>query len=787
MRKRLWALVTVAFCFASNVAIGQSASGQGDYLTPYSEYLFGVRLQSTRVQVDVSRNVAFQFQGGLIGDNIAATLSYLLEQRFIRLYPTITRPSTKPNATVLNALKDFPPDLLTEKFSALLCSWNPHVCKVSKATPGGAWKNSVATPAQFEKLLARPAKGKVIDTCATGHPETFVLCLPIVRFSDSVVLQLQEIPSSSHVETLVVKSLQGCAKLDTPCRDLIAFANFDDPFDQKFRGKAILPTRIIQMNIGIDPAVSAEKVFKALEKKYPPTNRWVTFTVPTLQGHSQGGPFEQIAQGKAEAATPEMVLPNNEGYLRAMRYTDAVRKQAMDLHKLDDPLVVGIFDRFADPLHGAYAARPLSENPVFDVRPGARLMLDYWRPKEDSHSPHEKLLRIGVDYKDLKFPNPVVPDYDDKIDHATLIAGVIGGRPDRYPAPVGANPAAQFWIYNTWRLTADSNKNIDISIIRYLYNKNVSRPAVINVSQVYDDNRLQSRLANAVYLRGGVAGLSPVIAAAGNRRDKYRFERQYTSQQCWAFPACWSITRDQASGHAGILSVVALDGTGKDLLRCKHVRQPAFLSPNWPGCSDESADEPVTQWGSLFDVSAVGLAHGPMLHNTFSSLAGTSMATAYTTGLASLIRGKEGHGDYGPPAFVTNRIRITADADAHSKFGRINFDNALRFTNDVIYLTDSDKPLVGKIDFRSLPNFKLKSFDNSMTREEIRLGDIGRLQRMMKNEWRAILLQPNDKLDLLPTVSVEMRRDLTIRTESGPVTVSLDRLRDLIPCSKCDD
>lgn len=741
--------------------------------------------------VHLNKEITFQFQGGLIGDNIATTLSYLVEHKFAILYPIVTRPNTDPQAIISAALKKLPPDLLTEKLSALLCGWNVHVCKTSQATPAGVWSNSIIPTKEYDELLKTPAKDNFAETCRSGRPPPFVLCLPFATFADSIGLQAHEVASSKDVPFLVVNALQGCSVLDDACRKLIAFANpAVDPFDKKFSGKAIFPTRIVRMNIGLNPKVPQDSVFKALEAKYPPTGRWVTYTVPSAPGRLQAGPTNGAAGSDAASPEPSVVeLPSNQNFLKAMGYTDEAKKLALELHKKGIPIVVGIFDSYGDPLHGAYASRPLVEKPKFDVAPSVFVMLDYARSQEFPHPPHKALPDIVEVYRNLKFPNPTARNYDEEIDHATMIAGIIGGRPSREPAHLGINPAARFWVYNTWRFSADANKPVDIdNILTHLPASEAPKAVVINFSQATADGRSNTRLADAMISDRGAALLVPVVAAAGNRRDKDWLDRRRTDpQQCWAFPACWSASSNETTGKAGILSVVALDASGKNLLRCRHVREAPFASPNWPGCDDASDHEPVTQWGPLFDVSAVGLAYGPMLHNTFSSLAGTSIATAYVSGLASLIYGMEGTAEYATSTFIANRIRVTADPDGFSKFGRVNFENALRFKMDVIYVTDSDKPLIGKIENRFAATFTLKTQEQvATTYSNVRPSDIARLQRVGRHGWRAILAAGTfDKLKLLPPVSVESQEELRIVTDTGPQTISIERVKDFIPCFKC--
>jgi hypothetical protein len=97
-----------------------------------------------------------------------------------------------------------------------------------------------------------------------------------------------------------------------------------------------------------------------------------------------------------------------------------------------------------------------------------------------------------------------------------------------------------------------------------------------------------------------------------------------------------------------------------------------------------------TNWGRAFDVAAIGEARSAVFGNYSKVLSGTSVATPYVSGLASLLFGKHIHIG---PAMVKKRILYTVDLspdlDAIVRWGFVNFDRALRTQSDQIVIDTS--------------------------------------------------------------------------------------------------
>jgi hypothetical protein len=91
--------------------------------------------------------------------------------------------------------------------------------------------------------------------------------------------------------------------------------------------------------------------------------------------------------------------------------------------------------------------------------------------------------------------------------------------------------------------------------------------------------------------------------------------------------------------------------------------------------------------GRAFDVAAVGETFSTMDGNHFGQMAGSSMATAYVSGLASLLHARA-RPDFLRGADVKARILASVDfssvLDKVVRFGVVNFSRALNFERDVV-------------------------------------------------------------------------------------------------------
>jgi hypothetical protein len=138
---------------------------------------------------------------------------------------------------------------------------------------------------------------------------------------------------------------------------------------------------------------------------------------------------------------------------------------------------------------------------------------------------------------------------------------------------------------------------------------------------------------------------------------------------------------------------VALDSTGQD---------------RWKSARDEAVG---SNYGPVFDVAAIGQAVSTLHGNAYGMLDGTSVATPYVTGLASLVQVK---GRTQTPKDIKERILYTADftdiLDALVAFGRINFRRALALERDTMTLKDCGSPAceLQEVDVRKDPSDEVR-------------------------------------------------------------------------------
>ncbi len=231
----------------------------------------------------------------------------------------------------------------------------------------------------------------------------------------------------------------------------------------------------------------------------------------------------------------------------------------------------------------------------------------------------------------------------------------------------GVNPRASLWVYETdsrgKRLEDDDDPIAKLaSMIDDSHPIPTGPPALVNLSFRHKMEDQPTRLERIIesYRRDTL-----FVAAAGNDGREVR-----QSSQCRIIPACLTADRDSESGD-NVISVVALDSTGQD--RWKHAQDPAIGS----------------NYGPVFDVAAIGQAVSTLFGNAYGTLDGTSVATPYVTGLASLVQVQARARS---PREVKERILYTVDLtdtlDRLVAFGRINFRRALALEHDTMTLKD---------------------------------------------------------------------------------------------------
>jgi hypothetical protein len=260
----------------------------------------------------------------------------------------------------------------------------------------------------------------------------------------------------------------------------------------------------------------------------------------------------------------------------------------------------------------------------------------------------------------------VRPLLEDRWDHGTHVAGIIGARRQGL-SMFGVNPRAALWVYETDRLGKRFESDDDpIAKLATMLDASdqlpPGPPPVVNLSFRHKLTDQPTRLERIIET---YRFETLFVAAAGNDRLEIR-----QPSQCRVIPACRTSDRDSPDAE-NVISVVALDATGQD---------------RWTSAQDQIVG---SNYGPVFDVAAIGQAVSTLFGNAYGTLDGTSVATPYVTGLASLVHVK---GKTQTPKDIKERILYTVDftdtLDGLVAFGRINFRRALALERDTLTLKE---------------------------------------------------------------------------------------------------
>jgi hypothetical protein len=267
------------------------------------------------------------------------------------------------------------------------------------------------------------------------------------------------------------------------------------------------------------------------------------------------------------------------------------------------------------------------------------------------------------------------------------------------------------------------------------------------------------------------------VAAGGNGGNFWN-----DPAECKVWPACLTNYRSPSSDR--ILSVVALDGMGKDLVQCPFTQSDGT-----------TALRLGTNYGEDFEVAAVGVGLSSVVGNAFGRMCGTSVAAPYVSALASLIYSKAGEIDPGPQA-VKERILATADMTdllrGKVKFGRINFANALAYNRD-LFVTATVQCMLGpscpiEIANRRTTTLKVASAiegNVELTDIVLPLSEIRRISRASNDGRFRIIRHEKGHPDLDIYDEVEFAADavLTEKSQGTVGVIHANEIVDFIPCS----
>jgi subtilisin family serine protease len=526
----------------------------------------------------------------------------------------------------------------TEEF---LCQINPHICV--KAHGKNRWSNTAATKNYVPSSDLK---------CPDKSLPKFILCLPNVRMEPySVLYNINFDARHDSLRGLVVNRFDGCENWDDKCRALIKTMNvqLSDVFTSgpellpaKFSGELHLPGKayrlVIKYNdeadrLAIEEAVNGIIESRAKELRIPKDRVSIQVTYPA------GAPRGLAMPHGLPRMTGE---PPVHDILWRPEFVKSTYKNLVD---------VGIWDLGADTEHC------LLKGVVHVTRPrNVRISTSTLPPDK---APHCGDARTNGYEQSLPF------------DHGTGVAGIIAAHSSDSGAVTGMIPGVKIWA---WQVVSTVQfEGGAPGIINAAAEYSLS-PRVINVSQSYPtEPGRRSNLENLLFGEGDNNGLDQIfliVTAAGDvlegsKRVGHKMEAGGT--ECTIYPACWSNAKDEANG---LLSVVALNAAEDGLLKDD---QGTILS----------------NYGSAFDVAALGVAKTTFHGGWVGTMVGSSVAAPHVAGLAGVMfaKGRE-LGLQLTVQDVKQRILFTSDMTPElksvSRYGRINPWKALSFEDDWI-------------------------------------------------------------------------------------------------------
>jgi subtilisin family serine protease len=576
------------------------------------------------------QTVTVGMKGRLVSETYGAVVTDMANAKLLD-FETLSDDDGSPVEDLLRRTGRLPGDHASVQLIRLLCSANPHVCSTQKAGSGSTyrWRLTKAS----EGTIARPLS----ELCPSSALPLHVVCVPKVNLSHGLTSMVVPFASGKDDLRELLKANGGCSVVGKKCLRLVRKLNKCDPaqvnggcsgkFPSDFTGTLIIPATEYRLTIDIKSATQfntatqvIDDTIGVLERQYawPHPQKYVYLTV-------EGGGL--AAQG-GRALTD---APNVLAALSTMGYPD----RGSELLAKLEPIVVGVWDAHVDEDHCALKnpnGRSIVFQQALDLAPGDDFRFPRVAPCGTARSSAKQTL---------------------KWDHGTLVSGIIASR-SQVDALRGANPTARLWAYE---VSEKRLRDEDDPIVHLAKNTEERLPDVINISMGETDQfssllgALQSKIEQIIRSPGNAGYL--FVAAAGNAPIGGTARQFNLGNACAVFPACLSI--DDKVGRR-VISVVALGSDGVTKLE----------------------GDNATNWGTAFDVAAVGHVGHIIDHDAVGAMQGTSVATPFVSGLASLLFAKLGRQS---PAPIKELISYTTDLDESFDelvhFGRINYTRAL--------------------------------------------------------------------------------------------------------------
>jgi hypothetical protein len=653
---------------------------------------------------------------------------------------------------------------IPKSFDAFLCDINPHIC--SRQNRAIIWRN---IPIQATYVSPR-------KFCLDANLPQYTLCLPNIRFESYSIISIVSVDGWRKPLKKIVLNSHGCDKFDEGCIGLIRSLNpkLEREFETSGRGlrlgftgrvripadayRIVIPYSDEQERATIEETINGLIQKRAAELKTTRNNISISITYPLGRARPEGG---RIFSEPIQGYTKPLIVMNYP-------YRDEVsERELLDKHMA--LVAVGIWDQRIDDTH-------------CDLNGDPRVIYSINTQIPVSEPPPQPTMSCGAQQAVNYRPR-------DRYDHGTGVAGLLSAKLNNQGI-AGIVPGMQI---SAWELIDGEQFNAagQANPVLLPYRTWGIDAKVINFSESFEAidqlNRLESMLFGGTPNTDGVTAVRLVVAAAGETTlvtgDRKGEELNVVGANCHIIPACWSNQIDHQ--NRALISVVGLNTDGTDILR------------NPDGTA-------ATNYGTAFDVAAVGDVV-TLLHGGWTGrMQGSSFAAPFVTGLAALILDKAQDDNVRvDPLELKHRILASADdlpsIRRYSRFGRINFDKALRFADDLIKVQIPLEDCVSPPCWKSIEinrglralYFKIKDGndpDGYSTPDKIAFKDI-RSVRSDDGESFTIVHNDRGRLRRLTDADIEVStpnpRNVEKVVKVGGVWLPLDlhSLRELLPCS----
>jgi hypothetical protein len=691
--------------------------------------------------------VTARFEGAWSPESYAFVLEQLLDQNKLPLRQHIDIEGKTPSSIVLE-YGLAPYGKTPKSLEAVLCRINPHVC-TSKGD-GYFWTNTGITR-NYQYSDAE---------CGSPVLPRYILCLPDLEVASYDITKMVLFDGSREKLEDVVVRAGGCAEVNKECLGFIQKLNAraigKKPLST-YKGPLRIPVLAYRVSFPVRDKTTEGEQFKAnLER--------------IVDDLAKNSGINTSRLGVYVTSTPSEPTSNQAGLMyKEPRYDYVAPLQNMDYAFGDEgteqallklpTVVIGIWDKRVDVDHCDF------------MNDGKSIVI----PSFDDSEPIEEQIarKTGCDF--------VRNVQTDMLDHATHIAGILAAQLNSQGV-VGVNPRARLWA---WQLTKKRLFDGGDPIAALLAgDSGVSEaPPVINISQSLSPTDKPEVLQRWIFGQSGWDNVVLFVAAAGRPADAAAQKIDSGSVNCSVVPACWS---GDGKVKKGVLSVVALNAEGTDLLK--------------------DGNAILTNYGEAFDVGAIGVTESSFYGNSFGQMSGSSVATPYVAGLASLIFAK-GTADLRKDLDVSDvkeRILFTADFPKTLRglvrFGRINYRRGLLFSSDQFTPRSpacnndcSERPV--KLVRRAGLSVTIEEglrLDETVTNLKVDLHALRRIVRQREDGdnnplYTVLFLSASGELTKIVDVVFVGNQELPMEMgQNGTVDYPLANIEDFVSCSFAD-